>query len=111
MVDRERVTELTQVQIHLCGAPGIAGGDRLGASVEQVPGLARTQVRRGSRLEEVVDARRAAADLGLGADLEELELGDRPQKLARGGVDALGVLHVAGIVVGDAQRYRAARRA
>ena len=67
------------------------------------------RARRGLRLDQVVDARRAAADLRLG-DLEKLEPRDAAQQLARLRADALGVGQVAGVVVGDAHRKRVRRR-
>ena len=54
----------------------------------------------GSGLSDVVDAGRAAAQLGLG-DLPQLEPGDGLEQPARLGADALGVAEVAGVVVGD----------
>ena len=50
----------------ICSAqPGLAGGDRLGARVEQVARLALAQLGRGLGLDQVVDPRRAAAELPL----------------------------------------------
>ena len=73
--------------------------------------LRSAQLGRRLGLDQVVDPGRAAADLPLGR-LDQLELGDRAQQLARLLPHALGVGEVAGVVVGDPQRQRAcARRA
>ena len=57
------------------------------------------------RLDEVVDAGAAAAELLLGR-LDELELRNRAKQRARLGADALGVAEVACLLVGDTERQR-----
>ena len=72
---------------------------------EHLRGLAVAELLRGVRLDEVVDAGAAAAQLLLGR-LDELELRDRAQQRPRLGAHALRVAEVAGLLVGDAQRQR-----
>src|ERR1700758_1071980 len=81
VVDRQRAPQLTQVAVKLCGAAGVARGDRIGPGVAQVSGLARAELGRGVGLEHVVDAGRSAADLAFGADLQQLQLRNHPQQL------------------------------
>src|SRR5205823_13535795 len=88
-------------------AARVRRGDRLRTGGEQVARLALAQ--RGGRLglDQVVDARRAAAQLPLGG-LEQLEPGDGAQQRARLLAHALGVREVAGVVVGDLELDRPA---
>lgn len=108
MVDRERVTLSPQVGVQLGGAAGIGGRDRLGARPEEVAGLASAQIRRRIGLEEVVQARRAAAHIPLDRHLHELQLGDPAQELSRLRPNPLGVSQMAGVVVRDPQGHRSA---
>ena len=71
--------------------------------------LAIAELLGGRRFHQVVDAGAAAADLGL-AHRQQLEAGNRAEQIARRLADALRVREMAGIVVGDAQRRRLARR-
>ena len=61
------------------------------------------------RLEQVVDACGAAADLPLGR-LDQLEPRNRAEERPRLGPEGLGVREVAGVVIGDSQRERVPRR-
>ena len=90
--------------------PGFAAATASAPGRGRLRGLARAELRRGLRLDEVVDAGRAAAQLPLGR-LEQLEAGDRAQQARGCCAHLLGVGEVAGVVVGDAQRQRMARRA
>ena len=75
----------------------------LGVRGEHAFGLAVAELGRRRRLDEVVDARAAAAER-LVAGLEHGELRDRSERGARLGLEALRVLQVAGVLEGDAQR-------
>jgi hypothetical protein len=70
----------------------------MGAGFQDVEGLALAEPRCRLRLDQVVDARRAAADLGL-SDLAQRKPWDRPQYFARRGADPLPVSEVAGVVI------------
>ena len=93
---------------HLHQAARVGGDQQLGAGGQHVRGLAVAELGRRLRVEQVVDAGRAAAELRLG-DLPQLQPGDAAQQLARLGPDALGVGQVAGVVVGDGHRQRVPR--
>src|SRR5712692_6703353 len=91
-------------------ATGIAGNDRIGVCRRAVLRFAVAQLLRGSGRDQVVDARGAAADFPVG-NFHDLELGDCGERLAGLRANALRVLQMAGIVIGDAHRQRLARRA
>src|SRR4051794_31759086 len=91
------VPEPLAVRRDLDRAAGVGGGHDLCAGAEQGARLAAPEVGGGVRLHEVVDARRAAADLPL-RRLHELEAGDHAQEVARLGADALRVGEVARVV-------------
>src|SRR4051794_19989872 len=77
---------------------GVGGGHHLGARLEQVARLAAAELGGGIWLHEVVDARRAAADLPLGR-VHELEARDHAQQVARLRSHPLRVSEVARVVV------------
>jgi hypothetical protein len=79
----QRPSSRPQMSLDLGGAAGIAGGNDVGAGIDQSGGLAGAELGAGGRLDDVVDPSRAAADARLAADLDELERRDRPQQIAR----------------------------
>ena len=81
-------------------AARVGGDQHLGPGRDDVGGLAVAQLAGRLGVDDVVDARRAAAQLGLG-DLLQRQAGDRLEQPPRLGADALGVREVAGVVVGD----------
>ena len=81
-------------------AARVGGGDDLGAGGEHVPDLAVLEARGGLRLGDGVDARAAAAPLGLGA-LAQLEPRDGAEDGAGLRADLLPVAEVATLVIGD----------
>src|SRR3954447_2132381 len=85
---------------HLHQAAGVGGDEHLCACRHDVPGLAVTELSGRFGVEDVVDPRRSAAQLGL-VDLLELEARYATEQLPGLGPDALGVPEVAGVVVGD----------
>ena len=94
----------------ICSAqPGLPAATTSAPVATRLRRLARAELGGGLGLHEVVDAGRAAAQLPVGG-LEQLELRDPAQQRARLRADALRVREVAGVVVGDAQRERMARR-
>src|SRR3954452_21727957 len=103
------VPEPFAVGRYLDRAAGVRRGHDLGAGVEQVARLSAAEVGGGVRLHEVVDAGRAAAHLPL-RRVDELELRDHPQQVARLRADALRVRQMAGVVVGDLAPQRGALR-
>ena len=82
-------------------AADIASGDQVGISRAQVAELAVAQARRDLRLQHVVGAGRAAADMRL-RRLDHREAGTLQQRLRFGG-DLLAVLQAAGGMIGDRQ--------
>ena len=90
---------------HLQQAAGVRGHQQVRAGGQDVGRLAVAEVAGRRRLQQVVHAGRPAADLRLG-DLGQPQPGDGPQQLPRLGPDPLGVLEVAGVVVGDRHRQR-----
>src|SRR2546423_9432647 len=101
MQSRQRPARAAERRAHLEQAARIRARVDLGLGREDVRGLALAERARRLRLDEVVDAGAAAADLLLGR-LDELEAGDRAKQLARLGADALGVREVAGVLERDA---------
>src|SRR5699024_953169 len=79
---------------------GVGGVEQVGPGGQDVGRLAVAEL--GGRLgvEDVVDPRRAAADLRV-RDLDEAHPGDAAQEVARRAHDLLGVPQVAGGVIGD----------
>lgn len=79
------------------------------ASAAGVRGPEVTELARRPGVQDVVDHRRAAAQLGLG-DLPQVPPGDAAQQLAGLGAHTLRVGQMAGVVVrdGDLQRVRGA---
>ena len=75
----------------------------------RVANLAVAELLRGLRLQQVVDARGAAAERCLG-DLGDLKLWNLGEQVARLLEDALRVTQVASVVIRDAHRQRIARR-
>jgi hypothetical protein len=90
-------------------AAGVGGDDSVSVSGEQVLDFAVAELLGGFGLEQIVDACRAAAE-GRFCDLGDLEAGDGCEQLARLLKDALRVAEMAGVVIGDAERERVARR-
>ena len=90
-------------------AAGIGGRDDARAGGEDVADLPLLEPAGGFGLGDVVDARAAAAPLGLGT-LTEFDAGDRTQDGARLGGDFLSVAEVAAFVVGDGGRRGRNRR-
>lgn len=89
-------------------AAGICGDDGGGVGGEEMRDFSVAELLRGLGLEQVVDARGAAAERGFG-DLGDFKAGDLREQLARLLMDALRVAEVAGVVVGDAERQGIAR--
>src|SRR4051794_25605351 len=97
----------TQVVADLEEAARGGGDDDVRPGGLDVVGLAAPELARGLRGDHVVDARRAAAQLGLG-QVEELDARDRAQHRARLRPHLLGVPEVAGVVIGHAGAHRVA---
>ena len=85
--------------IELQQATGVARGDDVRAGGSDVFELSVEEFVRHFRLGQVVNARAAATPIGFGK-LDQLEIRNRPQQLARLGGDFLAVAEVAGFVVG-----------
>ena len=81
-------------------AAEIAGGDDVRIDTCDMRGFALAERRRDLRLQQIVGAGRAAAEMPLG-HVEDVEAGAR-QKLARRACHALSMLERAGIVISDA---------
>jgi hypothetical protein len=86
--------------LELENAAGIAGGDYIGVKSGDEVCFAIAEFAGGVGLDEIIDARGAAADRRFG-NFKEFEAGDLGEQLARLRADALGVLEMAGIVEGD----------
>src|SRR5229473_3026837 len=108
--DGQRAPVALQPRGNLQQATGIAGNDCIGVCRRAVLCFAVPQLLRGSGRDQIVDTRRAAADFPVG-NFHDLELGDCGQRFAGLRANALRVLQMAGIVIGDAHRQRLARRA
>jgi len=90
-------------------AAGVGRDDGGGTGCEEMRDLSVAELLRGFGLEQVVDARGAAAEGGFG-DLRDFQARDVREQLAGLLMDALRVAEVAGVVVGDAEGQRIARR-
>ena len=90
---------------HLDETAGVGAREDVGVRRPHVRGLAGAELACRLRLRDVVDARRAAADVLLGR-LDELELRDPPEQGAPCRRQSLGVAHVTRVLVGDPQRER-----
>jgi len=88
-------------------AARIAGGDDVGLERGDELGFVVAEGGGGLRLNEIVDAGRAAADGGFG-NFGEFKTGNSSEKFARLSVDPLGVIEMTGIVKGDAGAERMA---
>ena len=84
-------------------AAGVRRDDGFGVCCEEMFDLAIAQLVRGVGLQEVVNARRAAAQSGL-FDFAEFQAGDRGEQLAGLVHNRLRVAEMAGVMVGDAYR-------
>ena len=100
MQDRPGTTRFAGGRGNLQRASGIAGRDEVGLERRQIARPCARRARRRPRLDQVVDAGAAAAELGLGG-LTTLESRNRAQQLARLAADALGVREMAGVVIRD----------
>src|SRR5688500_4558208 len=103
MHDRHPGAPTAQGGLELKHATGVAGGDDVRLQWRNETSLTVPEVVRRARLDEIVDARRPAADVAL-RYLGQLQLRDARQQRAWLSSDALRVLQVAGVVIGDAQR-------
>ncbi|GIW11931.1 MAG: hypothetical protein KatS3mg061_2988 [Dehalococcoidia bacterium] len=83
----------------------MARGERRCSTGEDLARLAVAKFARGQRVDEVVHSGAAAADFGL-LQFNQFEAGDALQDRPRLLADALGVLEMAGILVGEAERER-----
>ena len=81
-------------------AAGVSGGHDSGLGGNDVGHLAVQQLIRHFRLREIVDARTAAAPIGLG-QFHQLDSGNRLEELTRLRGDLLSVAEMAGLMVGD----------
>ena len=90
--------------------PGLAVATTSGCDGGDVCDLPLSQLPRRLRLNQVVDPGAAAAQVLFG-ERQQLDARNLLQQIARLLADALGVGEVAGVVVGDAQVQRVARRA
>lgn len=109
-MNRQRAAQRAQVEVKLGRAAGISRRDCVSAGTQQVACLACAEVGGRLRVEQVVDARGAAANLGFGANLQQLYAGDRPQQLAWLIANALSVGEMAGVVIGHAALKPVPRR-
>ena len=82
-MDRQRAAQRAQMEVELSCAAWVGRRDYVGAGIQQVACLALAEVGGRLRLEQVVDTRRAAADRGFRANLQQLYAGDRAQQLPR----------------------------
>src|SRR6185312_4237898 len=96
----EGAAELAQLRGDLDQAAGVRARIDVGAGREHVLRLAAAELARGRRLDDVVDAGAPAADRLLGR-LEHRQPGDRGERGARLGADALRVREVARVLEGD----------
>src|SRR6266446_200231 len=102
MNERHVQTALSTPPGDLEEAARVRRRDHPRAGLDDTRELAFEQLARHAGLEEIVDARAAAAEVAVGK-LDEPELGDPAQKLARLLPDPLAVDQVTGIVVRDRQ--------
>ena len=100
---RARASELQQ-------AAGVSGHNHVRVQRRDMARFSVTELRGGFRLHQVVNSRGAAANRGFG-DFQQFELRNASQQRARLRADALRVLQVASVVVGDAQAQCVARGA
>ena len=105
-----RSTGALQARRDLHQAARVGGHEDVGARVEHVPHFSIPQRPCGVGFEQIVNAGRSAADVALG-DFPQFEPWDGPQYLARLLTNALGVLQVARVVIGDTERQRMPGRA
>src|SRR5258705_13603795 len=95
---------------NLQNASGVAGRDDVRLQRGDVARLAVAKLHRRLRLDEIVDARAAAADLRF-QRREQFDAGNRRQQRARLRLDALRVREVTRVVVDDTRLYWMALRA
>ncbi len=95
MMYGKRPAQRLQMSLELGRAPGVGGGDRLGAGVKDVAGLAPPELGGRLGLEQVVEPGRSAADLPLDRNLDQLQTGDRCSNVRGSAADPLSVGQVA----------------
>ena len=110
MADRPAMRPRRAAAAAICSVqPGFAVATRPGCVASMCAALRSPSSRAASRLDQVVDAGAAAADLLLG-ERQQLDAGNRAQQIARRLADALRVREVAGVVIRHAHRERMPRR-
>ena len=110
MKDLPLVPERTPRRGNLEGAPRIAGCDKVRRHRRDVSGLPQPECRSRFGLDEIVDARAAAADLAFGRR-QELDAWNLLEQRAGLRTNPLPVSEVTRIVIHDARVNRVARRA
>src|SRR2546422_5763595 len=109
MESRSRPAGAAQCGCHLDEAAGVAARIGVREGCEHVRGLAVAELRGGARLDDVVDAGAATADLLFGW-VEPLEAGDRIEHRAGRVRQSLRVTEAARVLESDPQRQRAPLR-
>src|SRR6266700_4546189 len=104
-----RVAQALQGRVDLQEAAWVGGGDGVGRCAQDMVSLAFPQLPGWLRLDQVVNARAAAADIGL-RDIHHFQTRDTAQYLTRLYAHTLVMGKVAVVVVGDAHRDRMTRR-
>lgn len=102
MQRRNGVTQALQGGVNLQEAAWIGSSNDVGRCAQNMLGLAFPQLTGWFRLDQVVNARAAAADIGL-RDIHHLETGNIAQHFTRLEAHALGMSEVAGVMVGHTQ--------
>src|SRR6185503_20821178 len=105
MADRPRAPLPRGGGGHLERAAGVRGREQIWLRRVDETGLAVAELPRRVRLDQVVDAGAATADV-LIDQRQQLDPGDRSQEIAGRLPDALRVREVAGVLVRDPQRDR-----
>src|SRR6202008_923460 len=100
VANRQLSSRAREGRLELQQTAGVAGHNHIRLQPGEMARLPVTKLRRGFRLYQVVDSRRATADRGLG-NFQQLELRDAAQQHPRLRADTLRVLQVTSVVVGN----------
>ena len=102
MAYRQLSPHAREGRLELQQAAGVSGHNHVRVQRRDMARFPVAELRGGFRLHQVVDSRGTATDRGFG-NFQQFELRDASQQRARLRADALRVLQVASVMIGDAQ--------